>query len=124
MDALTVQDAARLCGMSRGQVSQAVFWKLVIPERVSNGKGDNVLLNERNVRELKLIRRLRESGLKSSTVKEIMNLLETSKNDWWKGEGNYVAVIKDKWFVTTNPFSPANKKLLAEEGVMLLVSLG
>jgi hypothetical protein len=126
MDELSVARAAELAGMTPGQVSRQIFLGLVRPEvHAPNGIGDASVLGYRNVRELKLINRLRQAGLKQETIKSVIDLLANSSLDWWKGkEGEcYVVALKDRWMVTDNPFSQANRKLFKEEGIIILVEL-
>ena len=122
---LTVGKAAELADLTPGQVSSILFSGIVVPEiHDPNGSGDHSVLSPKNVRELKLVGNLKKIGLKAVVVKSILDLLATSRMDWWKGGDSYVVVLKNsRWFITDNAFSDVNKSLFKEDGIILLVKI-
>lgn len=124
MDKVTVSKAAELSGLTPGQVSRQIFLGLVRPEHhESYGTGDASILGPRNVRELKLIAKLKKAGIRQDTIESVVKLLANSAVDWWRGDDGYVVAFKDYWVITDNPFSKANLELFKKEGIILLVKL-
>jgi len=103
IEAVSVSKAAELADMTPGQVSNMIFHGPITPQyHVPDGTGDQAMLGRRNVKELMLISKMRKAGLKQDTIRGIIELLAVSSMKWWEGAGNYVVVVKDKWFVTDN----------------------
>ena len=124
MEPVTVSKASELSGLSPGQVSNLIFSRMIEPEiRTGNGSGDYSLLGERNVKELKLVHKLKLAGLKPDTVRGILKLINDSSLDWWKEGNSYVVVAGDTFYVTTNPFSELNKSIFEKQGLVLLAKL-
>ena len=126
MSAITVAKAAEMTGLTPGQVSNIIFHGPIKPEyHVPEGSGDQAILGQRNVRELQLIARMRKAGVKPYVIKGILQMLSNStvNKNWWKEDDNYAVILKERWYVTSNPRSSANTRLWANEDFILLVKL-
>lgn len=124
VNSLSVGEAAELVDMMPSEVSVLLNRGFVTPDvHVSNGIGDPSMLGPRNIRELRLIAKLKKAGLKDDVVRSVLKVVNESSLNWWKEDKTYVALLKNRWVVTDNPFSEANRKLFFGEGIWLLIEV-
>jgi len=102
-------------------VSYFIFSGIVEPEiHVGYGTGDNSVLGERNVKELKLAANLKKVGVKRESIRNILKLLSESQLRWWEQEDSYVVIHKDGWFITDNAFSKSNREILFDRAGIIV----
>jgi len=126
MSVMTVKEASMLSGISQSEVSNILFMGMIVPYSYSpyvSGEGKyRALLNDRNVEELKVIKKLRQANVKRRYIKSIIELLRNSKQQWWGAPDSWIVIAENRWFVTTN-VTLAIKDLL-DSCVLVLVKVG
>lgn len=124
MDRITVSDASRITKLTPGRISNLIFSGVLEPQhRVPSGSGDYSVLGERNIRELMLVERLGKVGMKLDMIRNIIKLISESSLDWWKEDNGHVVVLKDSWFLTTNPFSRSNQEVMKSNEIVLITKI-
>lgn len=121
----TVTAAAALAGMNQEEVSNLIFAGLLKPaDYVISGGKQRALLSDRNVSELKVVKRLRTAGIKRNYIKSILTLLNSSRQSWWD-DSNVHIVIGDgeKWYITTNAFEVNNVDGMKNNQTTVIVKL-
>lgn len=121
----SVTTAGSIVGMAQEEVSNLIFSGLIIPEGydLSNGK-QRAVLSERNVRELKVIKRLRAAGIKRNYIKSIIELLDESKQSWWADDKCFIVIGDgEQWYITTNAFQAKNIEGMKDNDSTVIIKL-
>ena len=118
----TTSEAADFCDLSAAKISQCIHLGLITPEHhVPIGSGDRAVLSAKNVRELQAIAKLQAAGIRHSTIKGILQLLNHGQIDWWKQASGWIVILdRISWFITDNLLEPKNKQLAESKSAIII----
>jgi hypothetical protein len=122
MEQVTVQEAASQTGIDASQISQWLFADVLTPWSKANGTGDRALLDNRNIKELLLISKLNQMGVRRSRIKEIVRAMSSSKLNWWNRNG-WLMVTADDWLLTDNLAADMAREFIRDGDTVLVVRL-
>jgi DNA-binding transcriptional MerR regulator len=106
---ISITEASERSGMRQEDISSLIHMKMIVPESyLPRGTGTRAQLSDRNIEEIRVIRRLREANVKRSYIKSIVDLLRDSKQQWWGDPNSWIVISDGRWFVTSNPFDASN----------------
>src|ERR1044072_5508115 len=117
---VSVTTAASICGIKQVDLSNLIYQEVVVPDRF---EGRRAVLSPRNVREFKIIQRLKMAGVKRSYIKGILALLRKSSQQWLEEESWIVIENGDSWYITSNPSEPRNAKRIKENETTIMVRI-
>ena len=117
-----ITDAAFLSGLSQADVSNLIHSKVIVPKGYSSyGNGSRALLDDKNIKELQIVKRLRLAGVRRGYIKGVLELLRKSKQAW--SDGWIVFNDGAGFFVTSNPFEVNNLANMKKNQITVIVKI-
>lgn len=119
---MMITDAASLSGLSQADVSNLIHSKVIVPKGYSSyGNGSRALLDDKNILELQLVKKLRLAGVRRGYIKGVLELLRNSKQSW--SDGWIVFNDGMKFFLTSNPFEINNIASIKNNQITVIVKI-